>query len=103
MSEEKRGRVLLVDPDVNAGDVLQNALGAGWDIRHVRTGEEGYAQVEVEIPELVITEAALPGMNGYELTRKWRSHPATHTLPILMLTGNGEIGDKVAGFEAGVD
>ncbi len=103
MSEEMQVRVLIVDPDAASAALVQRALDPGWDIAHVRTGEEAYASALRQPPDLVITEAVLPGMSGYDLTRNWRRNPATSTLPVLMLTVKSEIGDKVAGFEAGVD
>jgi pilus assembly protein CpaE len=45
----------------------------------------------------------LPGMDGYQLCRRLRQNPATRSLPILMVTGQSDLQDKVAGFESGVD
>ncbi len=104
MSDEKRTHILLVDEDATTAGLVQAALGSDeFQITTVRTGEEAYAKALKQRPDLVITEAVLPGIDGYNLTRNWRQNPATASLAILMLSTKSEVSDKVAGFEAGVD
>src|SRR5512135_855919 len=99
MSAINPTRVLLVDEDMAVLDLVRNALGSGYEVMQVRTGEEAFVRGSRQIPDLAIVEAALPGMDGYTLTRNWRQNEATRMLPILMLSIKGEIADKVAGFE----
>ncbi len=103
MSAVNPTRILLVDEDTTTLDLVRSALGPSYEIAQVRTGEEAFARAMRTTPDLAIIEAALPGMDGYTLTRNWRQAEATRGLPIVMLTVKNDIGDKVLGFEAGVD
>ncbi len=103
MSVVSPTNILLVDEDTTLQDQICGALGPGYQVTQVRTGEEAFARAVRQCPDLAIVDAALPGMDGYTLTRNWRGVESTRALPIMMLTLKSELGDKVAGFEAGVD
>jgi DNA-binding response OmpR family regulator len=74
---------------------LNIALGKG-QIR--RTGDLG-----VQPPDLVILDLNLPGMNGFELCRRFRTEELTRRTPIIVLTARTEEGDKVRGLDLGAD
>jgi signal transduction histidine kinase len=66
-------------------------------------GLKGLELVLRERPNLVVTDLMMPGIDGLELTRRLRSDPATHHIPVIMLTARGELEDRVAGLETGVN
>jgi DNA-binding response OmpR family regulator len=75
----------------------------GYVVGEVNKSEEAYNAITRDLPSLLILEATLPGMDGYTLCRQLRQDPKTQTLPILMLSRQDEVADKVAGFQAGAD
>jgi pilus assembly protein CpaE len=104
MSQPNPARIFLVDSDQATYEQVTSALTReGYEVTQVKTGEEAFARSARLLPDVAIVEAVLPGMDGYTLTRNWRQNESTRSLPILMLTSQGEVADKLAGFEAGVD
>jgi len=55
------------------------------------------------LPDLMITDIRMPGMNGYQLVRNLRSNARTRLVPIVFLTAKDETADRIAGFRTGVD
>jgi pilus assembly protein CpaE len=104
MSQIKPARILLVDNNPVSNDLVRLTLGGeGIEVLQVQTAEEAFAKAVGQLPDVAIVEAVLPGMDGYALSRNLRQNEVTKNLPILMLSSKGEIADKVAGFDAGVD
>ena len=67
---------------------------------------DGLAGLEVarkELPSLIVTDLMMPGLDGLELTRRLRDDPKTRHIPIVMLTARGELDDRVAGIDTGVN
>jgi CheY-like chemotaxis protein len=75
----------------------------GQSVRTVGDAAEALASVQSEKPDLVISDLALPHMDGYELARRLRVVPGLATLPIVALTGYGQESDKQRAKEAGFD
>lgn len=95
--------VLLVDDD----DDLRNQLAA--DLRHyynietATDGGEALRMIQEKRPELVISDVRMPGMGGFELTKKIRQTPEISDLPIILLTAISDEEKKVKGTEYGAD
>src|SRR5215471_16514967 len=97
-------RVLIVEDEPDISDLLAFHLGReGYDVSRSRTGIEALQQVRTRIPDLVLLDLMLPGMDGLDVCRRLRQDPATATLPIVMLTAKGEEVDRVLGLEMGAD
>lgn len=75
----------------------------GYQIAAATNGELGLAKAFEEKPDIILLDAMMPDMDGYEATRRLRKNPATKSTPILMFTAKSQLDDKVTGFEAGVD
>jgi DNA-binding response OmpR family regulator len=83
-------RVLLCDDEVHILRAAQYKLtAAGYEVECAYNGLEGWAAIERQRPDLLVTDLQMPCMNGVELTRKVRENPETRNLPILMLTAKG--------------
>ena len=67
------------------------------------TGEDGVAAAEKERPDLILMDIQLPGLDGYEATRRIKANPALRHIPIIVVTSYALSGDDVKAFEAGCD
>lgn len=97
-------RILIVDDDVDTlrlvGLMLQRQ---GYQVIAASNGSQGLTKAFEERPNLILLDVMMPDMDGYEVTRRLRSNPATASIPILMFTAKTQLDDKVTGFEAGAD
>jgi len=74
---------------------------SGYDVIEAITGEDGVETVIREHPDLVLMDIQLPGIDGYETTRRIRASPADDTLPIIALTSFAMTGDRERALAAG--
>jgi two-component system nitrate/nitrite response regulator NarL len=95
-------RILIVDDDRQSRLLISRVLKrAGYSTYVAQTGEEALATAKLERPALVIVEALLPGVSGYEVCRELKDEFG-ETLPIVFVSGNRtEPGDRVAGLLVG--
>ena len=68
-----------------------------------RRAGEALVRIAENLPDLIISDIRMPGMDGYQLVQKIRSSPRTRLVPIIFLTAKDEISDRVVGFRSGVD
>ena len=94
-------RVLIVEDDHALAKVLADNLRAeGYEVRHVADGSLALEFVRSFVPDLVVLDITLPGMNGLELCdRLWHNGH----IPVLMLTGSSRQSDKVGALDRGAD
>jgi two-component system phosphate regulon response regulator PhoB len=72
----------------------------------VLTADNGISAVQIakeKIPDLIVLDLMLPGMDGFSVYRELRADPRTNSIPVLMLTAKGEVNDRIAGLELGAD
>ncbi len=82
--------------------MLERTLGAeGNEVRAVADGPQALVEVERRVPDLVILDVAMPGMDGLSVCRRLRAKGVA--APILLLTARDAIADRVAGLDAGAD
>lgn len=94
-------KILVVDDDPHILELVTIHLSrAGYTVEKALNGSEALSMLESNIPDLAIVDVMMPGMNGYELTKKIR---AEADIPVLLLTAKGELEDKEKGFLAGAD
>jgi two-component system, sensor histidine kinase len=99
---ERPRNVLIVEDNRDAADVLATYLRArGHFVRVAYDGGEGLSAALRERPEVVICDIGLPGMDGYELARVMRAHPALNRCLLVAITGYGEPRDRERGLQAG--
>lgn len=103
-SGSKRKRILAVDVDAAASAALrQILLQKGYDICVAASGEEALERLLAEPFDLVILDAVLPGLSGFDVCRRIRQEPATRDMPIIFLTAKGLLMDMAEGDDAGSD
>jgi two-component system phosphate regulon response regulator PhoB len=73
---------------------------------HVLTAQDGYEALSLakkHLPQLVILDLMLPGLDGFEVCKELKRSPTTKNIPVLMLTARGEEVDRIVGLELGAD
>ena len=97
-------RLLVVDDEPNLLRAVAATLRAeGYEVTTARTGRDALMHVARFVPDLVVSDIRMPGMDGYQLARSLRDSPRTSLVPIVFLTAKGETEDRVEGFRTGVD
>ena len=97
-------RVLVVEDNRDAADSLKMLLRLmGHDTRVAYTGPEGLKTATEWVPDLVLCDIGLPGLDGYGVARALRMDPKTNHLRLLALTGYGSDEDRRLSREAGFD
>ncbi|MCA9872665.1 MAG: response regulator [Ardenticatenaceae bacterium] len=97
-------KVLVVDDDRIIRKILEIALDKeGYEVVTAVDGNDALQQVRIHHPDIVVTDKMMPEMDGFEFTRRLRRDPEFVHLPILVLTSQSELEDKLGAFEAGAD
>jgi two-component system, OmpR family, response regulator MprA len=97
-----QGAVLLVDDDAPILRMLERTLSAeGYAVAAVADGGAALAQVERSLPDLIVLDVAMPGLDGLAVTRRLRAKGLG--VPILLLTARDAVEERVAGLDAGAD
>src|SRR5215218_3107070 len=95
------GRVLIVEDDIDIADVLRRSLrNEGYEVRTSADGVEALDVAAGFVPDLVVLDLGLPGMDGVEVCGRLRSDG---DVPILMPTARSETEDRVTGLDSGAD
>ncbi len=96
--------MLCADDSPGMRGMLRDVLSAaGHEVVLVPDGPTALESIRQRQPELLILDLVMPGISGLDVCRVLKSRSNTSRIPILMLTGQGEVEHKVAGFEAGAD
>jgi diguanylate cyclase (GGDEF)-like protein len=98
------GRILIVEDDVDTAEMLRLVFTeAKYSVEVAFRGTEALDYTRRHIPDLIILDIILPGMNGYAVCRELRTTTRTSHIPIIFLTQKDERGDRIAGLELGAD
>ncbi len=99
-----KAKIIIVDDDPDIRDVLNLTLSEeGYEVFEAGNGEEGLSLVKNKAPNIVIVDYKMPKMDGPTLCGILKKDILLSHLPIIMLTGKGEVNDKVSGINAGAD
>jgi len=101
MSKEK---ILVVDDEEDILELVRyNLAREGYQVVCVASGEEALIKARNEVPDVILLDLMLPGLDGLDVCRRLKSIPVTAGIPIVMLTAKGEDVDMVTGLELGAD
>ena len=99
-----KSKVLIVEDETSLVEVLSyNLQREGYEVAVAKEGRDGLRKAQMQLPDLVILDLMLPGLNGLDICRELRAVPRTAGISILMLTAKGEETDQVVGFAMGAD
>lgn len=97
-------RLLVIDDEPNLLRAVAACLrGEGYDVVTARSGREALVHLASSVPDLIVSDIRMPGMDGYQLASHIRGSQRTALIPIVFLTAKDETADRIEGFRAGVD
>ncbi len=97
-------KLLIVEDEADIRELISfNLEMSGYEVLKARDGEEGLAMARSEMPDLIILDLMLPGMDGIKVCSHLKKDPEAKNIPIIMLTARSEDDDIVNGLETGAD
>ncbi len=95
--------VLLIvdDTSANLGVIASHLEDNGFDIVIAQSGEDGIRRAQRTLPDLILLDVMMPGIDGFETCRRLKAMPETADIPVIFMTALSDTSDKVTGFEAG--
>jgi serine phosphatase RsbU (regulator of sigma subunit) len=101
---DQRQRIVVIDDNANDLEVTRRFLERrGYQATPALSGEDGLRLARQVVPDALIVDYRMPGMDGFEVTRQVKSDPDLSTIPVLMLTGSDSAQHVVEGLGAGAD
>jgi CheY-like chemotaxis protein len=97
-------KLLLVEDNEMNRDMLSRRLTRrGYEVAVALDGEQGVAMARSESPALILMDMSLPGLDGWEATRRIKAAPETRAIPVIALTAHAMAGDREKAIAAGCD
>jgi len=101
-NNEKQAKVLIVDDEKINLDVLVGLLKPYYRTVAAKSGEQAFKRLEIPpLPDLILLDIMMPGMDGYEVCRKLKENNITRDIPVIFITGKNDEKDEAKGFQAG--
>ncbi len=101
-NQAPQGDILIVEDNISHLKLLLEILTkAGYRVRPASDGELALRSVQVKLPDLILLDINLPGINGIEVCRRLKDNPVTKDLPVIFISALGETELKVKALEAG--
>ena len=95
-------KILLVeDNEMNRDMLSRRLIKKGYELVMAVDGEQGIEMARSEAPDLILMDISLPGLDGWEATRRLKAMPETQAIPIIALTAHAMAGDREKCLEAG--
>ncbi len=99
-----RMNILMVEDDEDIADLVAfNLERQGWKAQCFNNGCEGLEAIRATLPDLVILDIMLPGMDGLSIYRAMKESAPTASIPVLFLTARAQLEDRLAGLQLGAD
>ena len=100
--QTRSGTVLVVDDNpTNLQLLLEYLDERGFETLLARSGEEALEQVRHALPDIILLDIMMPGMDGFEVCERLKADPDTRTIPVIFMTALTEAEDKIRGFDLG--
>ncbi len=97
-------QILIIEDQEDNRRIMSDMLNAaGFEVIEAVNGEDGVSMAEANVPDLILMDIQLPGVDGYEATRRIRAKPDLSAIPIIAVTSYALSGDDKKAFEAGCD
>src|SRR5579885_1748318 len=97
-------KILLVeDNEMNRDMLSRRLIRKGYEVVMALDGQEAVSMAAAEKPDLVLMDMSLPGLDGWEATRRIKAETGTARIPVIALTAHAMAGDREKALEAGCD
>ncbi|MCS4198524.1 histidine kinase N-terminal 7TM domain-containing protein [Salinibacter ruber] len=96
-------RVLIVDDSADMRQHVTSVLAPTFDVLEAAGGEEGVEMAREYLPDVILADVMMPGLSGYEMTRRLKEAQETEAIPVIMLTARASTEGEIAGLQAGAD
>jgi DNA-binding response OmpR family regulator len=84
-------RILIIDDEIEFAEMVKMRLEANrYIVETAANGEEGLKKIQAQMPNLILLDVMMPGLDGYEVLRRLRHDPKMRHVPVVMLTAKGE-------------
>ena len=94
--------ILIIDDSPTELHLFQNMLEkSGFDVLVADSGEDGIRQAQNSYPDCILMDVVMPGMNGFQATRKLTQDPGTRNIPVIMITTKNQETDRIWGMRQG--
>jgi len=99
-----QGRILVVDDENSNRAIVRRILASeGYEVVEAADGAEAVAAIEGRLPDLVLLDLEMPGLDGYGVLRVLKENPRSRLVPVVMLTGHSQLPEKLRALEIGAD
>ena len=99
----QKARILLADDNADMRDYVKRLLSQRYDVETVANGTEAFAAARAQVPDLILSDVMMPGLDGFGLLRELRADPHTREIPIILLSARAGEESRIEGLEAGAD
>lgn len=104
MNEVERVRVLVIDDDEDIRRLVRKVLDReSYKMLEANNGQDGLTLTFTELPDLIVLDRQMPGMDGLEVLRKLRAQLTTRHIPVILLTAMRDVDQRVKGLQSGAD
>jgi len=95
-------KVLVVDDSATERHVFGELLSKyGYTVSYAESGDDAIAKSKAELPDLILMDVVMPGLNGFQATRQITQEPTTKHIPVIICTTKGQETDKIWGMRQG--
>jgi signal transduction histidine kinase/CheY-like chemotaxis protein len=102
-ARDERPMLLVVDDNEDIRAYLRQSLGATFQMVEAEDGLSALQRVREDLPDLVVSDVMMPGLDGFELCRAIKSDPETEFIPVILLTARASTDSRVSGMQTGAD
>jgi diguanylate cyclase (GGDEF)-like protein len=96
-----RHKILIVDDTLANIEILYKILQGEYDIFFAKNGQDGLKVVKREMPDLILLDIMMPGMDGYQVCSELKDDPKTASIPVIFITAMGSDEDETRGLDCG--
>lgn len=102
-AEGDRTTVLVIEDNADVRAYVRRSMEAAYRVLDAADGESGLQCAREILPDLIVSDLMLPGIDGYEVARRLKAGPATECIPLIMLTARTSEKDKIEGYGSGAE
>ncbi|HET9529170.1 MAG TPA: ATP-binding protein [Blastocatellia bacterium] len=103
VTESFAAQILLADDNADMREYLRRILSPHWRVEIVSDGKAAIEAARERVPDLVLSDVMMPGLDGFELLRELRADPLTREVPVILLSARAGEESRIEGLEAGAD